>query len=675
MSKKLTNEEFIKRAREVHGDYYDYSLSNYTKAINKVIIICPIHGRFKQSPNNHINAKNGCNECGIQITKDKLSMSKDEFIERAEIIHMKKYNYDNVLVTGFHDNISIECSEHGIFTQKVSVHLLGGGCQKCSGRVSSDKNNFEKSFPALAEEFHPSKNGGEKPSDFTPFSGKKVFWLCSEGHPYEASIASRTGVNNTGCPFCSGQKLGYGNDLQSKFPYHASHWHPTKNGKLKPNQFMPTVKTKVWWLCPNGHEFDASIGAKTKTKEGLSGCPQCSHQNSYPQLLIYSELKYLFKNVHNRFRGYGSEIDIYVSDLNLSIEYDGEYWHRNKFKDDLQKYNNNIVQNELIQINVREKGLKQISNNDVIVDANGEDLDKVMPLINKIIEVCNISLKQKNILQKYINSNTLKNVDYLQELLLNLPKPPFEDSLKARFPELSKEFHPNKNGEAKPTDYYPFSNKKIWWKCQYNHEWDSTIQNRTYGNGCPYCSRKAVGYGNDFETTHPTIAVEWHPSKNINKHPSDFVSGSHYKAWWICPNGHEYESLIGERTSGGGCSYCAGKKIGQGNDFETKFPELSKEFHPTKNDELQPSQFAPFSHQKVWWQCKKKHEWPTSFSKRAMGQGCPYCSGNKIDDDYIEYLKKEIPRLRKKGWTINKITENVDVSIRIVRKILKNEPS
>ena len=101
--------------------------------------------------------------------------------------------------------------------------------------------------------------------------------------------------------------------------------------------------------------------------------------------------------------------------------------------------------------------------------------------------------------------------------------------------------------------------------------------------------------------------------------------------------------------------------------------DLAKEFHPTKNDELQPSQFAPFSSKKVWWKCKKKHEWLTSFSKRSMGRGCPYCSGNKIDDNYLEYLKKEIPRLRKKGWTINKITENVDVSIRTVRKILKNE--
>ncbi len=79
------------------------------------------------------------------------------------------------------------------------------GCSICSGRVASEDNNLVIHFPKVAKEWHPSKNGELTPNDLTHGSVKKVWWLCSENHSYDAQIYNRTG-NKSSCPFCSGHK-------------------------------------------------------------------------------------------------------------------------------------------------------------------------------------------------------------------------------------------------------------------------------------------------------------------------------------------------------------------------------------------------------------------------------------------------------------------------------------
>ena len=90
MSKKYTTEEFIKKAKSIHGDEYDYSLVEYTNSYSKVNIICLKHGKFEQTPNNHLNG-NGCPNC----IKNKKTNTID-FIEKSKIIHGNKYDYDLV---------------------------------------------------------------------------------------------------------------------------------------------------------------------------------------------------------------------------------------------------------------------------------------------------------------------------------------------------------------------------------------------------------------------------------------------------------------------------------------------------------------------------------------------------------------------------------------------------
>ena len=135
--KKLTTDEFIKKAREIHGDKYDYSKVEYKKAIEKVCILCPEHGEFWQKPSDHLTGY-GCIKCGIKKSSEKRLVGKDNFLERAKLIHGDKYDYSFSEYNGMEEKIKIIChkkyrngGEHGEFWQTPHNHLKGNGCPIC----------------------------------------------------------------------------------------------------------------------------------------------------------------------------------------------------------------------------------------------------------------------------------------------------------------------------------------------------------------------------------------------------------------------------------------------------------------------------------------------------------------------------------------------------------------
>lgn len=126
--KKHTTEEFIELARKVHGDKYDYSKVNYINNKTPICIFCTKHGEFWQAPESHLQGK-GCIKCaGIE------NLTTEDFIEKARKIHGDKYNYSKVNYVNNHTKVCIICPEHGEFWQKPNAHLNGNGCPKCCGR-------------------------------------------------------------------------------------------------------------------------------------------------------------------------------------------------------------------------------------------------------------------------------------------------------------------------------------------------------------------------------------------------------------------------------------------------------------------------------------------------------------------------------------------------------------
>lgn len=160
------------------------------------------------------------------------------------------------------------------------------------------------------------------------------------------------------------------------------------------------------------------------------------------------------------------------------------------------------------------------------------------------------------------------------------------NSLFSLNPDIASEWHPTKNGDLTPHDVTCGSGKKVWWKCRIyeNHKWEATISSRTNMNtSCPYCShnpRSLKGF-NDLLTTHPSLASEWHPTKNGNLKPDEVSIRSGKKVWWLGECGHEWKALISNRSRSdrkNKCPYCStnSRKVLKGfNDIHTTNPQTA----------------------------------------------------------------------------------------------------
>ena len=128
MSKKKSNDEFIREVQLIHHNRYDYSKVKYINNKTKVCIICPDHGEFWQIPSDHLNGK-GCPQCAGNVR-----YNKDTFVEKAKIIHNDRYDYSKVQYVNAHTKVCIICPEHGEFWQTPNNHLNGNGCPLCKNR-------------------------------------------------------------------------------------------------------------------------------------------------------------------------------------------------------------------------------------------------------------------------------------------------------------------------------------------------------------------------------------------------------------------------------------------------------------------------------------------------------------------------------------------------------------
>ena len=143
--RRLTTKEFIEKAHHVHGDQYDYSKVDYTKATNNVEIICKIHGSFMQLPYNHLKGA-GCALCN---KFDARKLSKDEFITRSVSVHGDMFDYSKVNYVNNKTPVEIVCHSHGSFWQKPEKHLSGHGCPNCVKNKKDDTESFIRKARAV----------------------------------------------------------------------------------------------------------------------------------------------------------------------------------------------------------------------------------------------------------------------------------------------------------------------------------------------------------------------------------------------------------------------------------------------------------------------------------------------------------------------------------------------
>lgn len=139
MGRKLTQDEYIYRAKEVHGDTYIYEKTMYVRSNVRVSITCRIHGDFEQFPMHHLKG-HGCFLCGMKTTSTKrISSSGASFIDRSKNVHGDAYDYSIVNYISAKSKVEIICIKHGIFKQTPNAHVSGQGCPKC-GTIKNIKH-------------------------------------------------------------------------------------------------------------------------------------------------------------------------------------------------------------------------------------------------------------------------------------------------------------------------------------------------------------------------------------------------------------------------------------------------------------------------------------------------------------------------------------------------------
>lgn len=152
-SKTLTTEEFVSKANLIHNEKYDYSKVIYQNNKTLVLIICPIHGNFMQTPTNHL-MKSGCPKCGMEKKVTKLTLNIETFLHKAKILHGFKYDYGKIIYKNTDIKIGIICLKHGEFWQKPYKHLQGHGCPVCSeSKMEKEMRDFlnEHSFNFVSQ--------------------------------------------------------------------------------------------------------------------------------------------------------------------------------------------------------------------------------------------------------------------------------------------------------------------------------------------------------------------------------------------------------------------------------------------------------------------------------------------------------------------------------------------
>jgi hypothetical protein len=304
LSKRSNKESFIAKCREVYGDLYDYSKVEYIHSKEKVCVICPKHGEFWVTPNNHMRGSR-CPACYGTPRK-----TTEQFIKEAKKIHGNKYDYSKVKYDGTDVKVCIVCPEHGEFWQTPYSHLKGCQCPVCSKvqRITQDI------FIKRCTEIHHGRYDYSK-VNFEHVK-KKVCIICPEHGDYwqKAGIHLR----GYGCPICGGsQQL-----TTEKFIEKAKLVHGHKYDYSKTNYI--NYRTKVCIICPEHGEF-WQVPNNHLFGAGCPTCPESNMEGEIRQLLlnkgiIFEQEKGFDWLVYNR----RMFLDFFLPEYGVAIECQGK---------------------------------------------------------------------------------------------------------------------------------------------------------------------------------------------------------------------------------------------------------------------------------------------------------------------------------------------------------------
>lgn len=568
-------------------------------------------------------------------------------------------------------------------------------------------NNLSISHPHLTDEWHHKKNGDLRPEDVTPGSGKKVWWVCSNGHEWKTYVYSRAGKSASGCPTCAqeskkGRHAIYEESLAYLYPEIAAQWDYERNGQRGPDTYKPGSNQRAYWICSEGHRWDTVIGTRLK-----SNCPYCAGQKVCKETSFGSKFPEIVKEWHLEKNNGKTPFDVMPNThqkawFKCENNHEWEAFIFNRAKGKGCPYcSGHKATNEtsLLAVNPelckewdyeKNKGkdpstLKPYSNEKVWWKCSkGHEWESVISgrSDGRGCPICSSNSQTSfpeqaifyYIKKMFPDTENRKKLPFLEN---NMEADIYIDSLKLaieydgyyHMKELERDMKKNdlmkENGiqlirvrqvvgERKLPD---IEGEDIFIiEHDYNHK-----------NGLDYCLQELFTYlcnkyqldypnfeinankkrgeileqmnenERNFEALFPELVEEWDFERNGKLLPNQVAPFTHLSVWWKCRKNpkHVWEAKISNRANGRTCPFCLNRKINETNSLETLEPELAKQWHPTKNGELMPSQVAPNYSKKIWWICENGHEWERSPNGRMSNKtfDCPVCRKEKVKSD------------------------------------------
>lgn len=243
---------------------------------------CPLGHSWQAVVYTRTGQYSGCPFCAGKLLPPSGKNLADAYPELAKEWHPTK----NVGLTprgvapGSHQRVWWQCEKGHEWIAQIKSRAQGARCPICSNKkVQAGINDLATTHPAIAAQWHETKNGALTPRTVVYGSSRKVWWQCEKGHEWQAPVVSRTSMGN-GCPVCAGKVVLPGvNDLASQKPHIAFQWHPTKNGTLTPRDVTPYSNKYVWWLCEKGYEYRTAIAYRAQSE---TDCPYCKNRKVLP---------------------------------------------------------------------------------------------------------------------------------------------------------------------------------------------------------------------------------------------------------------------------------------------------------------------------------------------------------------------------------------------------------
>jgi glutaredoxin/DNA-directed RNA polymerase subunit RPC12/RpoP len=441
------------------------------------------------------------------------------------------------------------------------------------------------------------------------------------------------------------------NNLLVNFPNVAAEWDINKNNNLFPEQFPPTSREKIWWICANdkSHTWKASILSRTKGKG--SKCPYCANrivnisnclQKTHPGLAM--EWNYQKNTKYNP--------------TNISAGSNTPVWWVCKDKHEWKTTPSLRSHQKTGCPYCKRK--KAIATTSIFVthpelvsewhpnkNGNLTPKDVLYGSGKKVWWRCRIDTNHIWVATPNSRTNRKSGCPKCSKPIRKVHP---GRSLAYKFPKISKEWDIEKNNGVNPINVSAYTHEKHWWICNNGHTYECRVSDRTKkGNKCPYCSGKRVTALNSISSSHDIVNY-WHLSLNGGKIPSDYHMKSNQKIWLKC---REYKDHIWNvpvsnitRFAKVSCPFCSNRRLSVTNNVLMVRPDLAKEWHPSLNHKWTPENTIIYSTRKIWWVCSKydDHIWTTTVNKRMSSSktGCPFCYNykNKSEEKLFNIVKE-----------------------------------